>query len=117
MPINSKKKGASGEREFSQFLIENFSIPARRGQQFSGGTDSPDVVTPYDIHFEVKRTNSLQIYAAIDQAVKDSQDIKVPIVASRRDRGEWLLHFKAKDLKKLLEALSVLLKKETIEKV
>ena len=41
--INSRAKGARYERELARYLDEN-GFPARRGQQFAGGSDSPDVV-------------------------------------------------------------------------
>ena len=41
--INSRAKGARYERELARYFEEN-GFPARRGQQFAGGSDSPDVV-------------------------------------------------------------------------
>lgn len=94
----SKRKGAKGELEFAKFLKENFGVSARRGQQFSGSEDSPDVVTDYDtIHFEVKRTETLSLYKAMSQADEDSGS-RVPVVAHRRSRKEWLVCLKAKDM-------------------
>ena len=69
--VNSNQKGKRGERELAK-LIREFGINARRGQQFSGSPDSPDVVTDLkDWHFEVKRTESLSVYKAMDQAASD----------------------------------------------
>jgi hypothetical protein len=55
--MNSRNKGKRGELEAAKFLASE-GFPARRGQQFSGGTDSPDVLCEAlpRIHFEVKRT-------------------------------------------------------------
>jgi Holliday junction resolvase len=55
--LNSNQKGKRGEREAAAFLTDE-GFPARRGQQFAGGTDSPDVVCESlsGLHFEVKRT-------------------------------------------------------------
>ena len=53
--INGRQKGAQGEREFAT-VLKDLGIEARRGQQFSGGKDSPDVVADLTgVHFEVKR--------------------------------------------------------------
>jgi hypothetical protein len=41
--MNSRNKGKRGELEAAHMLTHE-GFPARRGQQFSGGTDSPDVV-------------------------------------------------------------------------
>lgn len=96
--INSRAKGARGEREFANFLKEEFGIKARRGVQFQGGTDSPDVVTEIkDIHFEVKRVEALNLYKAFEQAERDAGD-KIPVVAHRRSNQKWVLCFYAKDL-------------------
>jgi Holliday junction resolvase len=88
--INSKRKGKVGELEFAQFLCEA-GFEARRGQQFSGGEDSADVVTNIaGIHFEVKRAERLNIDKAIEQAVADAPKSPVHCVAHRRNRKTWL---------------------------
>lgn len=88
--MNSRQKGKRGELEFRDVLrAEGFD--ARRGQQFSGGTDSPDVVCPdLDwVHFEVKRTEALNLYDAVDQAKRDCGR-RVPIVVHRRSNHQWV---------------------------
>ena len=40
--INSKVKGRNGEAELARFL-QKYGYDTHRGQQFSGGVDSPDV--------------------------------------------------------------------------
>ena len=42
--MNSRQKGKVGEREFAA-LLRVHGFDARRGQQFAGGGDSPDVVS------------------------------------------------------------------------
>lgn len=92
----SKNKGAEAEREFSRLLIEH-GINARRGRQYSGGDDSPDVITALDkwIHFEVKRTERLNLWESMKQALDDSNQYQIPIVAHRCNkgkdmRGQWI---------------------------
>ena len=54
--INSRQKGARGERELAA-VFTTAGFPARRGQQFSGSPDSPDIVVeglPLNIHFRGK---------------------------------------------------------------
>ena len=59
MTINSRAKGARGEREFAAFMREH-GYEAHRGQQFAGSADSPDVVHSIPgIHIEVKRVEAL----------------------------------------------------------
>ncbi|KAK9680679.1 hypothetical protein QE152_g38968 [Popillia japonica] len=62
--INSRAKGAKGERELSSKL-RDYGYEARRGQQFSGANGDADVVGLPGIHIECKRVERLNIYDAI----------------------------------------------------
>jgi Holliday junction resolvase len=59
--VNSKRKGKEGEREFAH-LCQTFGFQARRGQQYRGGPDSPDVVGLPFLHVEVKRRERVDLY-------------------------------------------------------
>lgn len=100
MPINSKKKGAAAERAFAHFLKDNFGLEARRGVQYQGSKDSPDIVCPSlgFCHFEVKAVERLNVYEAMGQAEEDAEDL-IPVVAHKRNRSEWFITIKAKDLR------------------
>jgi hypothetical protein len=90
MPINSRAKGARGERELAEYL-RSFGLEARRGQQFSGSPDSPDVVTSLSgVHFECKRVEKGSMYAWLNQAQRDARPDQIPVVAHRRNHGEWI---------------------------
>lgn len=98
MPVNSRRKGKTGELEWAKYLKENSDTEARRGMQFCGSPDSPDVVSDDRYFYEVKRRNRLSIYEAMAQAVKDSEGSgKIPTIAWRKDRGEWLIVLRASD--------------------
>lgn len=100
--INSRNKGACGEREFAKKLIELFGVEARRGQQFSGSKDSPDVVTSIKgVHWEVKRVEALNIEKAIDQATRDGGLKNIPVVAHRKNGRNWLITVELDKLKAL----------------
>lgn len=86
--INSRSKGKRGELEFAHLLL-GMGVRARRGAQFSGGPESPDVVSSLPLHFEVKRVDALQLRSAIDQAKEDAGG-KPWCVAHRWDRGDWV---------------------------
>ncbi len=91
MPINSRSKGARGERAAAKVLAKTLHIEAHRGQQFSGGTDSPDVRHTLDgVHIEVKRVEKLNIHNSMKQAQRDADGL-VPLVMHRRNEGEWLV--------------------------
>jgi len=113
--MNSRQKGARGEREAAKALRETFGCEARRGCQFSGGEDSPDVATSLGgIHIEVKRVERLNIHEAMAQSVRDSGD-KVACVMHRRDRTEWLLTVRLSDAKRLAARLAEAAGKEDEE--
>jgi Holliday junction resolvase len=97
--VNSRAKGCRGEREWRDQLREAGFLNARRGQQFSGGTDSPDVVCPElpTIHFEVKRVEAGNPYNWHDQATTDAGS-KIPVVAHKRNGRRWLAILSAEDL-------------------
>lgn len=88
--MNSRAKGARGERELAEFLRER-GIAARRGQQYSGGGDSPDVVTDLkEIHFECKRVEAGNPYDWLAQAQRDASEGQVPVVAHKRNNKDWI---------------------------
>lgn len=85
----AKNKGKVGEREVANILKEKGFV-ARRGQQFSGEGDSPDVV--WDVpwaHIEVKRTEKCSPYAFLEQAKEDAKG-KNPVVFHRQNKREWI---------------------------
>jgi hypothetical protein len=93
--MNSRNKGKVGEREFAALLREH-GFDARRGQQFAGGADSPDVVSDALawLHVEVKRVQNLNLTDACVQASGDSGG-KPWVVAHRRNHAPWLITLRA----------------------
>lgn len=105
--VNSRAKGARGEREAAKIIAAVLGLNARRGQQFSGGAESPDVVTDAnDIHFEIKRVENLNIVNALKQAVRDAGENKTPVVLHRRNNCDWLLTLRFADVPSLVAKLS-----------
>lgn len=83
----SRRKGKVGERECAAELGELLGVEARRGVQFHGGPDSPDVVLPgVNLHVECKRVERLKLWDAIDQANADAPQGAVPCVWHRCNR-------------------------------
>lgn len=102
--INSRAKGAAAEREAAKEWARVMGCDARRGQQFSGGKESPDVVQSIDgIHLEVKRVERGNPYDWMAQAVYDAGD-QVPVVLHRKNRCDWLCIVRLEDVPRLLEA-------------
>jgi len=88
--INSREKGKRGERDVVKVLRSHGYSEARRGVQYHGGPDSPDVVGVPGYHFEVKWTKRTDMYGWIAQAKKDCGG-NVPIVVHKKDGEEWLV--------------------------
>jgi len=90
--INSKKKGSRGELELVHHLIDR-GFDARRGQQFKGTPDSPDIVsemlTKAGIHIECKRVEAGNLYNWLEQASEDAGSA-VPVVMHRRSDKRWV---------------------------
>lgn len=93
----SKTKGKVGEREVAA-LLRSYGFEARRGQQFAGGTDSPDVVHNMPgFHIEVKRTETTALYAWLKQAATDAKPEEIPVVFHRKNNGGWIVIMTAED--------------------
>jgi hypothetical protein len=89
--VNSRQKGARGERAAAAEWSRVFGVDARRGQQFSGSKDSPDIVIGHTgIHVEVKRTERGNPYDWIEQASRDCGG-KCPVVLHKRNNRPWLM--------------------------
>lgn len=105
--INSRQKGAAGERELSKVLRGYGYHEARRGQQYCGGNESADVVGLPGIHIECKRVERLNMQEAVEQATRDSGklelpfelpfDYNLPAVFHRKNHCEWLVTMSLND--------------------
>ena len=101
--INSRSKGIRGELEFAQKCLTPSGIPARRGQQYAGSYESPDVKTAADplFHFEVKRDRNRQLTVWYDQAQRDAGR-RIAVVAHRNNRKPWMTTLGLRDFMGML---------------
>jgi hypothetical protein len=91
MGRSQREKGKAGEREAAGEWSRLFCVPARRGVQYHGGPEAPDIVTGHEnIHVEVKRTESGNPYLFMAQAKAECGE-KIPVVLYRRNKKKWLL--------------------------
>ena len=105
MGAMSRNKGKRGEREAAE-LLRAHGFQARRGQQFSGSPDSPDIAHDIEgVFIEVKRTERLNVYAALEQAKQDRRAGDIPCVFHRQNGREWVAILPADDLLTILRAL------------
>ena len=99
MPINSRQKGAKGERELANKL-KDYGYNTRRGQQFNG-LEGEDIVGLDYIHIECKRVERLNLEGAILQAKRDAKENQMPAVFHRKNNHKWLVTMELDDWIKL----------------
>lgn len=100
--MNSRTKGAVGEREIARYLREHGFTDARRGQQYHGGADSPDVVGLTGFHIEVKRVERLDLHAAMEQSIRDAGKDEIPVVMHRRNNDYWKITMRLDDFMEVI---------------
>lgn len=98
--MNSRRKGASGERELANKL-KDYGYKCRRGQQYCGANGDADVVGLPGIHIECKRVEKLNLYDAVAQSVRDAKEGETPAVFHRKNNCEWLVTLRMDDFMKL----------------
>ena len=88
--MNSRAKGAAGERELAKKLRE-YGYECRRGQQFCAANGDADVIGLPGIHIECKRVERLNIDDAMLQAIRDRREGEFPAVFHRKNNGKWMV--------------------------
>lgn len=105
MGRKERDKGIRGELEAAKALARLFGCEARRGKQYSGDEDSPDVKHSIPgLHIEVKRRERFRLREAIEQAVNDAGE-SVPVVLHRANNTPWLAIVVLDDLPELATKL------------
>lgn len=102
-PINSRQKGAAGERELAS-ILRNYGYQCRRGQQYSGANGDADVVGLPGIHIECKRVENLNVDKALAQAIADAREKEIPAVFHRKNRTPWKVTLLLTDFMKIYES-------------
>ena len=98
--MNSRNKGAAGERELSK-VLKNYGYDTRRGQQYCGANGDADVVGLPGIHIECKRVERVNLYDAMAQATHDAKTDEIPAVFHRKNHCKWLVTMSLDDWMKL----------------
>ena len=88
--MNSRAKGARGERELAR-ILRGYGYDCRRGQQYCGANGDADVVGLSGIHIECKRVERLNIDDAMLQAIRDRREGEYPAVFHRKNNGKWMV--------------------------
>jgi Holliday junction resolvase len=101
----SKRKGARGELELAKALKGLGFDNARRGRQYAGGPDSPDVHGILGVHIECKRMEKFSLYPALEQSINDAGN-NVPTVMYRKNYKDWVVIVRLKDLEELSKRIT-----------
>lgn len=104
MAINSKQKGAVGEREVAKILREH-GYDAHRTAQYCGNTgEAADVVGLPGFHIECKRAERMELYKWYAQSVRDSSGSEdIPIVVHRKNNADWLVSMSFEDFLRIVK--------------
>lgn len=91
-PGQCKRKGSAGERELCRILTDAGFPAERNDQRLVGGLANPDISAEglQSFHIEVKRVERLNIHSAMNQAIRDADGEKTPVVMHRRNGEPWL---------------------------
>ena len=98
--INSRQKGARGERLLAKTLSE-YGYECRRGQQYSGIQGDADVIGLPNVHIECKVVEKLNILDAMEQSKRDAREGEIPVVMHKRNYTEWLCTMRLEDFMKI----------------
>lgn len=113
MGKREREKGKRGEQELARTLRELFACEARRGQQYEGSPDSPDIKTDIEgVEFESKRVQAFYLYPSLEKAHSETGPRSLPVVCHRKDGKPWVVVCYLHDLPELARRLLPHLKEE-----
>ena len=104
--MNSRQKGARGERELALKLKE-YGYDCRRGQQYSGVNGDADVVGLPGIHIECKRVERLNLEDAMAQSRRDAREGEIPTVMHRKNNCKWLVTMELDDFMEMYKECEI----------
>lgn len=94
---SSQQKGRRAELELCR-VLQGYGFPVSPGLAVSFG-DTPDLVGLRGVHIECKRTERLNLRAAMEQAERDAAFFQdgAPAVFHRQNRQPWLVTMRLSD--------------------
>lgn len=99
MALNSRAKGAAGERAACEALAEHLGLTARRSQQHCATDSASDIIvneTPR-LWWEIKRVQKINVAAVMKRSKKDC-GAKIPVLMHRPNNSEWMVTVYLPDL-------------------
>lgn len=103
MSKSQRDKGKRGELEAAKLLVAVLGLPARRGQQYQGTPESPDVQWIPGVAVEVKRREAGNPARWLAEALAECLPSDVAMVLHRRSRQPWHLTMRVQDLGALID--------------
>lgn len=93
-----REKGKRGERMLAKELRElTGNSEIKRGVQYHGGPDSPDVMGLDGVHIECKFVEKLNVREALKQSEDDAGEGEVPVVIHKTSRQPWIVTMNLSD--------------------
>ena len=104
MSASERRKGKTGELEVVAILHERGWPDAKRSSDGRSQVERGDIADgPLDVHWEVRRRETVNIWACLAKAEAEAKAGDAPVVAFRRNRSAW---YAALPLDVLLELLA-----------
>jgi hypothetical protein len=108
-----RRKGKQGELEVVRLLHEHGWPDAKRSSDGRVQLQRGDIADgPRAVHLEVRRRETLALWAWLAQVEREARDGDTPVVAFRRSRSRW---YAALELEALLDLLRELERLENVE--
>lgn len=114
MGASQRAKGKRGERDAADLVRRFWGISARRGRQYAGHPDAPDVWCDAPIYIEAKWRAVGNPGAWLAEAAAQAPTGQVPIVLHKRPRCPVLVTLYAEHVPALAEAI-VAARKDTAQ--
>lgn len=104
MSARERAKGARGELEVVHLLRTHGWTDAKRTSDGRAQVERGDIADgPLDVHLEVRRRETVNIWACLAKAEAEARTGDTPVVAFRRSRSDW---YAALPLEALLDLLA-----------
>lgn len=102
--IDSRAKGARGEREVCRILQRNGWPNAERTSDGRSQEGRGDIAHgPQGVHIDSKLRERLNVTAAWDRVKQDACGLDIPVLVHRPSRHEWLATLEFSELLALLK--------------
>ena len=87
---SERRKGANGELEVVKLLHAHGWTDAKRSSDGRSQNERGDIADgPTGVHLEVRRRETVNVWACLDKAEREAKAGDIPVVAFRRNRSAW----------------------------